>query len=209
MATKRVLPQSWTLCIMACLVGSAVLAAETTDRLENPTAGIVVVKPTGWHVGTIQQIEANRAKVRMNDAELQKAIQQSAAAPLFVFTRYPEPHDSLNPSIQVALRPLGPLVDRTPVEIMQVAVEPLKKAFKDFRLVSEISATTVSGMPAAYMKGAYTLVTQDREYPTLSRLWIVPRGNFMFFMGMGSPQEGPDVSEAEFTAFVKSIEIQP
>lgn len=93
---------------------------------------------------------------------------------------------------------------------MQVAVEPLKKAFKDFRLVSEISATTVSGMPAAYMKGAYTLVTQDgRAYPTFSRLWIVPRGSFMCFIGMGSPQEGPDMSEDEFAAFVKSIEIQP
>lgn len=199
----------WTGCVVAALLVMAVSAAEVTDRLENPTAGIVVVKPAGWHTGTIQQVEANRAKLRLNDEELQKAIQQSASAPLFVFTRYPEPYDRLNPSIQVALRPLGPLVGRTPVEIMQVAVEPLKKALKDFRLVSEISATTVSGMPAAYMKGAYTLVTQDgRAYPALSRLWIIPRGSFMFFIGMGSPQEGPDVSEDEFTAFVKSIEIQ-
>jgi hypothetical protein len=60
------------------------------------------------------------------------------------------------------------------------------------------------------MKAAYTLVTQDgAEYPTLSRLWIVPRGGFMFFIGMGGPQDGPDVSEEEFTSFVKSIEIQP
>lgn len=210
MITTRTLTLLRTGCVAVALVGMTILAAETTDRLENPTAGVVVVKPTGWHVGTIQQVEANRAKVRMNDEDLQKAIQQSASAPLFVFTRYPEPYDSLNPSIQVALRALGPLVGRTPVEIMQVAVEPLKKAFKDFRLVSEISATTVSGLPAASMKGAYTLVTQDgREYPTLSRLWIIPRGNFMFFIGMGSPQEGPDVSEGEFTAFMKSIEIQP
>lgn len=210
MIARRKPTLAWTGCIVVALVGMAVLAAETPDRLENPTAGIVVVKPTGWHVGTIQQVEANRAKVRMNDEELQKAIAQSASAPLFVFTRHAEPYDSLNPSIQVALRPLGPLVGRSAVEIMQVAVEPLRKAFKDFRLVSEISATTVSGLPAAYMKGAYTLVTQDgREYPTLSRLWIIPRGSFMFFIGMGSPQEGPDVSEDEFTAFMKSLEIQP
>ena len=128
--TTRKLTLPWTRCIVIALVGTTTLAAEATDRLENPTAGIVVVKPTGWHVGTIQQVEANRAKVRMNDEELQKAIQQSASAPLFVFTRYPEPYDGLNPSIQVALRPLGPLVGRTPVEIMQVAVGPLKKAFK-------------------------------------------------------------------------------
>lgn len=207
----RKLAVSWTCCMVMALVGTAILAAaEPTDRLENPTAGIVVVKPAGWHVGTIQQVEANRARVRMNDEQLQQAIQQSAAAPLFVFTRYQEPCDSLNPSIQVALRPLGPLVGRTPVEIMQVAVEPLKKAFEDFQLVSEINATTVSGMPAAHMKGAYTLVTQDgRSYRTLSRLWIIPRGSFMFFIGMGGPQEGPDVSEDEFTSFMKLIEIQP
>jgi len=210
MTTTRRRTLTWTHCIVVALVGTAILAAEATDRLENPTAGIVVVKPTGWHVGTIQQVEANRAKVRMNDEELQQAIQQSASAPLFVFTRYLEPHDSLNPSIQVGLRPLGPLVGRTPVEIMQLVVEPLKKAFKDFRFVSEISATTVSGMSAAHVKAAYTLVTQDgREFPTLSRLCIMPRGSFMFFIGMGSPQEGPDVSEDEFTAFMKSIEIQP
>jgi hypothetical protein len=31
----------------------------------------------------------------------------------------------------------------------------------------------------------------------------------MFFIGMGGPQEGPGVSEEEFTRFVNSIEIQP
>ena len=210
MNTNRKRTLSWAGVVVVSLVGTTLLAAEPSDRLENPTAGIVVVKPTGWHVGTIQQVEANRANVRLNDEKLQQAIQNSGTAPLFVFTRYQEPYDNLNPSIQVALRPLGPLAGRPPVEIMQKAVDGLKMALKDFRVVSEISATTVSGMPAAYVKGAYTLVTQDgAEYPTLSRLWIVPRGTFMFFVGTGGPQEGPDVSEEEFQAFVKSVEIQP
>jgi hypothetical protein len=210
MTTARHMGLLWTCGLAVTVAATVTPASEPTDRLENATAGIVVVKPAGWHVGTIQQVEENRARVRMNDEELQKAIRQSASAPLFVFTRYPEPHDNLNPSIQVALRPLGPLAGKTPVEILEVAVEPLKKAFTDFRLLSEISATTVGGMPAASMKATYKLVTQDgREYPTLSRLWIIPRGSFMFFIGMGGPQEGPDVSEAEFTAFVNSIEIKP
>jgi hypothetical protein len=39
-------------------------------------------------------------------------------------------------------------------------------------------------------------------------MWLVPRGAFMFFMGMNGPQDGPDVSESEFAEALASVSIQ-
>jgi hypothetical protein len=201
---------SWLAAVAMAFVGTASAQAQAPgDRVENPAAGIVVVKPAGWQVGTLPQIEANRDRVRMADDRLQAAIQKAATAPLFVFTRYPEPIDKLNPTIQVVLRPLGQLADRKPVEILETVAAPLKQAFKDFRLVSAIEPTTVSGLPAARMKAAFSIANQEgRTFPTLSRMLIIPRGRLVFIIGMSGTPDGPDASEDEFTAFVKTIELQ-
>jgi len=42
----------------------------------------------------------------------------------------------------------------------------------------------------------------------MSRTWVIPRGAFMYVIGMSGAAEGDDVSEAEFAAAVKSVEIQ-
>jgi len=182
--------------------------AEEAERFENPTAGISLLKPVGWNTASLQDVEENRGRVRLPDAELQKAIQKHATAPLFVFMKHPEPHDDLNPSVQVILRPLGPLAGGSPVQIMEAAVGPLQQMFTDFEFVQAIHETTVSGLPAAHMTATYSILNAEgSEFPTLSRMWIVPRGSFMFLIGMSGPQEGPDVSESEFTAVLDSVEI--
>ena len=50
-------------------------------------------------------------------------------------------------------------------------------------------------------------IMEAAVFPTLSRMWIVPRGSFMFLIGMSGPQGGPDVSESEFKAVLDSVEI--
>src|SRR5687768_9627844 len=93
----------------ALLGAQIVLGAQPGERFENATAGIALSRPAGWQTASLQSVQDNRARVRLADPELQQALQTQARVPLCVFTKYPEPYPSLNPSIQITLRPSGSL----------------------------------------------------------------------------------------------------
>jgi hypothetical protein len=79
----------------------------------------------------------------------------------------------------------------------------------DFSFVEQIRETKIGELTAAYMKAKYTVANPEgREFKSLSRAWIVPRGSFMFLISASGPQEGPDVSETEFKAILDSIQIE-
>jgi hypothetical protein len=200
------------LVVIAVVCGVSLAPAHAQNagpqRFENATAGISLSRPAGWQTASLQTLQENRERVQLSDAELQAALQKAATAPLFAFMKYPEPNPNLNPSIQVTLRPLGQLAGSPPTEILKIAVSALQKSFADFAFVTPVSAVQVSGLPGAHMRARYTLKNRDgSEFKILSRMWVVPRGAFMFLIGMSGPQEGPDVSEAEFTAAFASITI--
>ena len=97
------------------LIAVLTLASEVSaqpdrgERFENRTAGIALTRPPGCHTVSLDTVQKNREKVRLPDKELEQALQTRAAAPLFAFMKHPEPHPTLNPSIQITLRPLGGL----------------------------------------------------------------------------------------------------
>lgn len=197
------------LLIIVLLLAPEWMHAQSTgpERFSNATAGFSLVRPAGWQTASLQQVQANREGIRLTDPELQAAI-QSATAPLFVFTKYQEPFPGLNPSVQVMLRPTGAMATSSPVQIMTVAVTALQGAYADFAFVTPIEETSVSGLAAARMKAKYTLKTTGGEFKVLTRLWVVPRGSFVFLISMGGTQDGPDVSESEFSEVLASIQIQ-
>ena len=179
------------------------------ERVENETAGIAVVRPAGWHTTSLDTVQANRNRVRLADAELQRLIQTRATAPLFVFSKHAEPYPGLNPSIQITLRPSGSLAGRPPTELLRMALGTMRRALPDFQEVTPIGSARVSGLPAAHVRGKYTLHSKSGEsYPVVTRIWLVSRGAFMFLIGMSAPPDGPDASEEEFRQALASIEIQ-
>jgi hypothetical protein len=194
--------------VFALSAEPAVAQNAAAQRFENATAGISLARPAGWQTASLQTVQENRERVQLSDPELQAALQKAATAPLFVFIKHPEPHPDLNPSIQVTLRPLGTLAGQPPTELMKMAVAALQKALPDFAFVTAITDAQVSGLAGAHMRAKYT--TRNREgasFKVLTRLWLVPRGSYMFMIGMSGPQEGPDVAEAEFAAALASITI--
>jgi hypothetical protein len=196
--------------VIAALVaiGFAGDGASGQQRFSNPTAGISLVPPPGWTVMSMQEVMQNRSKVRIPDEQLQAGL-QSATAPLFVFAKYPEPHPSLNPTVQVVLRPRPASLPASATRLLAGSVETLQRAFPDFRYIDPIRATQVSGMPAAYMKAAYTLRTAaGQSHKVLVRTWLVPRGAFLFLIGMSGAAEGADVADTEFAAALSSIVIE-
>ena len=198
--------------LVVAIVAGAVMAAEGNTNDVNvfasQTAGFRVSKPAAWTFASMQQVSQYRASARLKDKELEEAVRQRANAPLVAIMKHVEPYDDLNPSVQVILRPLGTLAGKSAVELMKLAILPLQQAMADFQFVEPIQKTTVGGKPAAFMKAKYTVANPEgREFKTFSRMWIVPRGQFMFMMSMSGPQEGGDVSEKEFAEIHKSIQI--
>lgn len=199
--------------LMLAQVAFAAVAADAAspgnDRFHSPTAGFTVTKPASWHFATLEQVAAHRAAARLEDKELEEQMRQRATAPLVVILKHPEPHDDLNPSVQVTVRPLGQLEGRSAVELMRLVVPTIQRAMADFTFVEQIQDATIGGMPAAFMKATYTVADPEgREFATLSRMWVVPRNAFMFLISASGPPEGPDVSEAEFEAILDSMEFE-
>lgn len=204
---KWVVPTVAIVC--AVLAEPAFSQTSGPERFENATAGIALLRPANWQTASLQTVQENREQVELSDKELQAALVKVATAPLFVFMKHPEPHAGLNPSIQVTLRSLGPMAGSSPTALMKVAVDTMRKAIPDFAFVTEITDTQISGLAAAHMRATYTMRTRDGSaFKVLSRLWVVPRGPFMFVIGMSGPQEGPDVSESEFAGTLASIDIR-
>jgi hypothetical protein len=198
---------TWTLLAVAATIVSA---QTQTDRIESKMAGIAAVKPHGWQIA-VQQSDAVQVPARLDDPSLFRVLPKGGAIRLFVIARHAEPYTAgPNPSIQIILRPIGDLQGKSAVEILRASVETLKKAFPDFRFVSEIKATTIGGLPGASMRSAYTLYAENgSNHPLETGLVIVPRGAMMFLIGTASPQSGADASQKEFDAFMRSVVIQP
>lgn len=185
------------------LVLGSIGSAQT--RVEHPEAGIAITRPAGWHTGTVAQVQANRARTKLSDPELEVALATRAAMPLIVFTKYEEPHPGLNPSIQITLRHGLP---GSPVELLGNALAVMRRGFPDLTIVEPVRQTTVDGLPAAQVRVTYTLKTHTGLTARVSsRLWLVPRGALMFLIGMSGTEAGADMCESECAGALTSLSI--
>jgi hypothetical protein len=176
------------------------------EPVHHTSAGVSVARPASWHLATLAQVQANREQMKLSDPELQAALATRSALPLIVFTKYQEPYRGINPSVQVTLRQALP---GTPVQLLTTALRTMRQAFADLAILSPVRAERVDGLAGAHVRVTYTLQTNTGTGGrVISRLWLIPRGSLMFLIGMSGSESGPDVSEAEFAAVLKSVAIQ-
>jgi hypothetical protein len=196
----------WSVTLL--LLGVACAASADSNRFESPTAGIAFLKPESWLFASMQSTLENREKVRLDDEELDRQMKAQANPPLAVVLKHPEPYPDVNATFQVGLRPLGTLEGKSAKELVEVVLPAMAKMYADFKIVEPVAETEVGGLPAARASIHYTLKTTDGgAYPTWSDLVVVPRGKFMFFIGMGRKQ-GDRAATADLEQMLKSIEIQ-
>lgn len=185
---------------------SSVTAGEVFN---NPTIGFSIEKPEGWSYLSSQQISENRKNVRMNDKELQEAVQKYASAPLVAMARYPEPYNDLNPSIQVIFRPLGKLQGTAATDILKLVMPAIQRAVTDFQYLDDIQSINVSGLDAAFMRAKYKISNQKgRTFNVLTRVLLIPRGAYMFMISMACKADDPDDSEKIFLSTLDTIKIE-
>ncbi len=170
-------------------------------------AGFSMMKPMDWKYLSPEMVKAASQSTKWNDAELENAIKNNPNSPLVVITRYPEPYPTLNPSVHVTMVNL-PVEGMPPKDILNMSTEVLKRAYPDMTYVDKVQDAEIDGINGAYTKIQYTLVADDRKFPTTTRMWLVPRGKVMFTVGMTGPQEGPDASDEAFREVLNSIKIE-
>ena len=195
--------------IMLLLISHLVLASND-NTFSNVTAGITIEKPDEWRFLTAQQNADNLARVELDDASFQEQMRKYASAPLVVMSKHAEPFNDLNPSLKITIKPFGQLKGTDPKEMLGMIYPAMEKAYRDFKLVQAPHDTVVSGLKAAHMRIDYTLVNSDgKEFPTASELWIVPRGDFYFLIGVGIRQDEKTGSRSEIMAILNSLVITP
>jgi hypothetical protein len=183
-------------------------ASKGTDKVfHHPGAGFSLTKPMDWNYLSPEMVKTTSKSTKWNDVELGKMIKENPNAPLVVITRYQEPYPTLNPSVAVTMVNL-PVEGMPPKDILNMSTEVLKRAYPDLTYVDKVQDANVDGINGAYTKIKYTMAAGNQKFPTLTRMWLVPRGKIMFTVGMSGPQEGPDVSDDTFQKILSSIKIE-
>jgi hypothetical protein len=198
--------------LLAVLATSPVFAATAKkadpDVFMSAAARIEFKKPKGWHLQSLETAFANRASVRMKDAEFQKAVEANGAAPIFIATKHEEPYEKLNATIQVICRPAGPLAGKSGVEILNAVLPGLAQQFADFETVDPVKEVVVGGQTGARMTMRYTLHTKDDQtFPTQSTIVMVPKGGVLYQFGFSGPPEGDDAVAPEIGAFLATVKF--
>ncbi len=183
-------------------------ASKSVDKVfHHQGAGFSMTKPMGWNYLSPEMVQSASDSVKWNDVELEKMIKENPKSPLVVITRYQEPYPTLNPSVAVTMVNL-PVAGMPPKDILNMSTEVLKRAYPDMTYVDKVQDANVDGINGAYTKIKYTMTAGNKRFPTLTRMWLVPRGKIMFTVGMSGPQEGPDVSDETFREILSSIKIE-
>lgn len=172
--------------------------------LLNETLGISVTRPAGWHTLTAAANAENLERMEL-PSDFKSALVRYARVPLFAFSKYPEPHDDLNPSFRITVREAGMDQNRSSREILDAVLPPIAASLNG--AVKKVQDVQVDGLPSAYARLKYVLKSGGNEYPTVSEFWIVPRGSYFFIFGAGTRQDEGNGTRAEIASIVESVKF--
>lgn len=184
-----------------------VAAPAPGEHIAIPTLGLSVVRPQAWTTITAEENVRNLRSVQMDDAELQELAARYAATPIVAFAKHKEPYGDLNPSFKINVRPIGGFAGRGADDILLAAIPTMQRMFGDLKIEHAPTQTTVAGRAASYARLSYTMRAGGNQFPTVSEIWIVPRGSIFFMIGAGTRADEKTGSRAEVRAIVDSIRI--
>lgn len=175
---------------------------------QNPKIGLMLEKPQDWLFVSAQQSLRNRENTELLNEQLEQDIRNEANLPTVSIAKYPEPHPTVNPTVQIRH-----IVKRSPelkpVDVLKAVIAQMQNGLKDFELTEPIQTVIVSEHKAAWMEAGFTMQTKaGGTFDVHSRMWVVERGEEFFIIGMSGPAEGKDVSEEEFASILSNIRIK-
>lgn len=191
------------------LTFSGYIFASSPNEFESVTVGFKLTKPEEWQFITAEENIENLKKVKMNDTEFHQMMIKYSTAPLVALTKYPEPFDDLNPSFKVNIKPLAGLKGASSKQFLEAMASQFQKMFQDFQIDQEPTDIEVAGLKGSYMRIKYTMAIPDgRTFPTMSELWIIPRGEYFFMIGAGTRQDEKTGTRKEIKDILDTAVIQ-
>ena len=181
------------------------------NTFNNEIVGIEIEKPKNWFFMSNDEMIENRQRISLDDKNFEKKLKESPRLPIVSFCKYKNPETRLDvsPMVNVVLSDLGVLMAMKPDQILRVLCDSLRKQFADFKYVQSPTISKISNKDAAKAIINYSLENKDGFiFKVRCEMWIVPKGNRVLIIGMAAPAEGPDKSEAEFAAVLKSTIIK-
>ena len=91
---------------------------------------------------------------------------------------------------------------------MSAASVAFGRAFRDLRILEGPRPGQVSGRRAAYARVGYTLRAGNLAVPTVSELWIVPKGSVFFMIGAGTRADEKNGTRAETGRILDGLRIE-
>lgn len=184
--------------------------SDAPDVFSNPTAGFEMKKPKEWFFLTAAERQESLDTAKLESSEFEEAARKYATVPMVTISKFKEPHEDVNPCIEVKIRPLGGFKDMPPREILEVVLPVLTPALKDAKVVKPPMETKVSDIPSGYARIDYTFqTTAGLSFPTTSEIWVVPRGEHYFVIAGATRQDEKNGTRAEIRAIVGTIKIKP
>ncbi|MBL3558543.1 MULTISPECIES: hypothetical protein [Marinobacter] len=194
--------------MMACCVTSVAAAESNPNLFRSEIAGIELEKPAGWQYQNLEAVAKYRSRARLKDKDFEAFVQNLASAPVVVASKHSEPYDSLNPSFQVLVRPLGQLTGLSGKQILQMVVPVMENGFAEFELVNPVTELQVDGLQGAELNAEYIVEGPDgRAWPTRATIIAVPRGSYLYQISFSSAQEGQDSLATEVRDTLKTVKF--
>ena len=144
----------------------------------------------------------------MDDPEFQEMAARYANSPVFAISKYKEPYADLNPSFKINVRPRGGFAKFSPEDILSAAIPAMGRVSNDMKVLEGPRATQISGRKAAYARLSYTLKAKDVAVPTISEIWIVPKGSIFFMIGAGTRADEKNGTRAEMHRILDGVRIE-
>lgn len=183
---------------------------EGWTRIEGGIDGFAIGKPPDWVITGVQEVVTRRERLRLDQPDIAERIDRLAAAPLVAMSRHPAGYADLNPSVQVALRPLGPMSGAGPMTVLEALAAPMTQMLDGFQLVEAPHPVTIGGREGAAMRATCTITAGlGMKFRVMARTIVVPRGNYVYIIGITDRAEGAEVPEAVYQQILDSIEIGP
>lgn len=122
--------------------------------------------------------------------------------------KHPEPHNDLNPSFKVNIKPLSAMKGKSGTQLLNVILPHMEKMLRDYKLTQPPMEIEISGLKGAYAHIDYSLVTADDSvFPTTSEIWVVPRGECFFLLGAGTRQDERSGTRKEIKSILDTVRI--
>jgi hypothetical protein len=195
--------------VAAALLVAGPRPAFAQERVTAPIGGISIEKPGGWRIVPPSEAVANLGKIEFATPEQRARVVGDDPGPLITFLKYPDTHPGIIPTIKVNYRP-APGIGRVGAKgILNAMIETLRTGFGAAQILDAPTDVMLAGQPAAHMRVAFTINANGDSLPTISEMWVIPRGNYMLVIGVAYADDEPAATHAEILAAIASVRIQP